>query len=232
MKQALKTLARNYARSHGWDFIKAPSLQHFLTSRNVDVVIDVGANDGGFGRHLRQWGYSGHILSFEPGQKAFDALSKASARDPLWNVGRYAAGAERGELTLNVSESSVFSSFKTANQAGRDFDPNIAVVATERVPVITLDSMNSVYERPFLKIDTQGYEEEVLKGATELLKRCVGVQLELPVDHLYDGVWKLEEAIATMRGYGFVLAQCTPTNPRHPDDASAAEFDGVFRRID
>jgi hypothetical protein len=47
----------------------------------------------------------------------------------------------------------------------------------------------------------------VLDGATETLKRCVGVQLELPIGHLYEGVWSFREALDYMDGLGFVLAQ-------------------------
>jgi SAM-dependent methyltransferase len=43
-----------------------PDLVAFLISRNVDLVLDVGANVGQFGTDLRRYGYKGEILSFEP----------------------------------------------------------------------------------------------------------------------------------------------------------------------
>jgi hypothetical protein len=83
----------------------------------------------------------------------------------------------------------------------------------------------------FLKIDVQGTEKAVLVGATETLKRCVGVQLELPMrTPIPKGVWSFREALDYMDGLGFVLAQNVPTNSFTDDRASAIEFDCVFRR--
>lgn len=230
LTQGGKVAFRSVIRQRGWDLVKTPTLHSFLASREVDLVIDVGANDGGYGKHLRKWGYKGRVLSLEPTTQAFAALSDAARADALWQVRKVAAGAEPGNAVINVSRNSEFSSFRTASAAGYDFDPAIEIASTESVEIVPLDGLEIEASRPFLKIDTQGFEEEILKGATNLLKRCAGVQLELPVEHLYEGVWAFEEAIAAMRRYGFSIAQMTPTNPRHPDLASAVEFDCIFRR--
>lgn len=232
MKQSVQRLIRHVVRSRGYDLVRAPHLHAFLASRDVGLVIDVGANNGGYGSYLRRWGYRGEILSLEPTSAAFAQLSARTARDPRWQAVQFAAGSTPGRAKINVSRNSEFSSFRSVSDLGLAYDPLIEVATVEDVGVVTIDGLlPSPGKNPFLKIDTQGFEREVLNGAKTLLNTCVGVQLELPVEHLYEGVWSLTEAIDFMKGAGFAIAQMTPTNPRHPDLASAVEFDCVFRRI-
>lgn len=204
----------------------------FLRSRNVDLVFDVGANEGDYAQQIRRWGYDGKIVSLEPTSDAHGKMVAAMKHDPNWTGLHCAAGAEAGEAQINVSQNTKFSSILSASEAGRAFDPNINPVAVETVPVIPVDSLLGHHpcDRPYLKIDTQGFEQMVLAGAQDLLKRCVGVQLELPIEHLYEGVWSFEEALAYMRERGFLPAQMTPVTAMTRDKASFTEFDCVFRR--
>lgn len=179
-------------------------------------------------------GYRGRIHSFEPLPAAFTELQGHAADDPLWEVSNVGVGSKAGKLEINVAKNSVFSSFRPLSDLAGKFDPNSQTVETLKVPVVTLDkALASTKARSiFIKIDTQGFEQEVLAGAKALLKRAVGVQLELPVDHLYEGVWSFNEALAAMDGYGFVPAQFRMVNPRVGDRAAAVEFDVIFRRKD
>lgn len=70
----------------------------------------------------------------------------------------------------------------------------------------------------------------MLAGATQLLPRCVGLQLELPVEHLYENVWSFAEAVTQLDRLGFLPAQFRMVNPIHDDPASGIEFDCIFRR--
>jgi hypothetical protein len=60
----------------------------FLRSRNVDLVIDVGANVGQYAASLRKAAHAGWIVSFEPVAAAYEELAALANKDPLW---RYAA---------------------------------------------------------------------------------------------------------------------------------------------
>lgn len=229
-----KKHVRNFARARGYDFVKAPNLHTFLAAHAVEAVYDVGANDGGYGRYLRRWGYRGEIVSFEPTPSTFARLALATASDPKWTALDLALGATAGCLDINVSRDDRFSSFKPLATDALAFDPAAAVVDSVKVDVRRLDelmaNLTPKRRQRFLKLDVQGFEREVLDGAGDTLAGFVGVQLELPVEQLYDGVWSLEEAIADMRRRGFVVAQMTPTNPSHQHPASAFEFDTIFRR--
>jgi FkbM family methyltransferase len=211
---------------------KAPNILTFLEVHNVDLVLDVGANVGQYGRGIRERGYKGRIWSFEPVMSAFDELQAYTRRDAHWDVTRSAIGAASSEATINVSELSVFSSLKDANQTALALDPRAAVVEKQNVQVAALDDLlkGEAAKNIFLKIDTQGYEREVLEGASTLRGKLAGIQLEIPVDNLYDDVWSFPECITYMDSLGYTPAQFKTVQPRRNDRASAIEFDCVFRR--
>ncbi len=218
-------------RAFGYELQKTPGQADFLNSRNVDLILDVGANRGQYARAMRRQGYKGRMISFEPVSAVFEQLSLHASRDRLWDAMHCAVGASAGVAEINVSRNTVYSSIRPQTSMSRDFSRRSAVVATEKVEVITLERFAADQARAiFLKIDTHGYEQEVLAGAGGMLDKCVGVQLELPVEHLYEGVWSFAEALHVMDDLGFVPAQFRMVNPLHDDPASGIEFDCIFRR--
>jgi hypothetical protein len=143
-----------------------------------------------------------------------------------------ALGAAAGRAVLNVSRASVFSSILEQSPAAQRFNAAAAVARQEEVTVACLDDLFAPFRNRivFLKIDTQGYERQILEGAHEALSKVVGVQLELPLVHLYKDTWSLADALVYMGEEGFVLAQLTPVTCLREDPVSAIEIDGVFRR--
>jgi FkbM family methyltransferase len=230
----IRSLAKAMLRKKGLQLVREPDLAMFLAVHQVDLVLDIGANVGQFAQGLRRSGYHGRIHSFEPIGDVFDQLAQASSGDPLWSATRSAVGATPGEVAINVSALSVLSSIKPGTPAAAAFDARSAVIRTETVPVTTIADILSqdAGGAVFLKVDTQGYEEEVLAGARPVSDRIVGLQLELPISHLYADVWSFEEAVASVRSLGFTPAQFRTVNTVPGDPASALEFDCVFRRID
>ena len=82
-----------------------------LRHSHIDLVIDIGANEGQFAKELRAGGYSGRIVSFEPLSAAHRRLLQESNRDSAWHVHpRCALGDRLGEIELNISGNSVSSS--------------------------------------------------------------------------------------------------------------------------
>ena len=203
----------------------------FFDTRAIDLVLDVGANVGQFGESLRAGGYRGRIVSFEPVQSAFEALTRKAAADGNWQTHRCALGAESGETEIHVSQLSVCSSILDLAPNALMHDPRIAVDHAERVPVRTLDEVAAnLSGNLLLKIDTQGYERQVLEGGRQTLARALGVLMELPVIHVYRGEWKFQEAVQSMEDAGFVLAQVQAVGFHGQDPAAAVDFDCLFRR--
>lgn len=205
-----------------------------LERHGVDAVLDVGANDGGYASSLRQGGYTGAIVSFEPLSEAHAALLQAAQDDPLWQVApRCALGSHAGELQINVAGNSKSSSLLPMMQSHVDAAPYSAVVATEPVPVRRLDDLDlpafTAAENPFLKIDTQGYEMPVLEGAVQSLQHCVGVQAELSLLPLYEGQALYRDVIAWLEARGFELWSLIP-GFSDPVSGRQLQMDGIFFR--
>lgn len=146
-------------------------------------------------------------------------------------VTQCAVGAAPGTARINVLRNTVYSSIQPQTGMAAEFSGKSAVVATETVRVITLDELvDDPTSAIIQKIDTQGFEQQVLAGAAQLLPRCAGLQLELPVEYLYRNVWSFAEAVTHLDGLGFLPAQFHMVNPIHDDSASGIEFDCIFRR--
>ena len=225
---------RRLVRRAGIDIEWRHTILFDLLERNhVDVVLDVGANEGQFGRRLRAWGYRGRIISFEPLRDAFTVLERHAARDRRWEVHRMAVGAENGTAELNVAGATVFSSLLPPDPALEAVFPTATVQRTETVEVRTLDSMfeslGIIGGRPFLKIDVQGFEHAVMQGAGRTLERVCGAQVELTLTRLYLGESTMGEIIADFERRGFVLSLIEPV-AYNPASGALLSLDAAFFR--
>lgn len=197
------------------DFVRA-----LLERLAIDCVFDVGANVGQYGRYLRDLGYAGRILSFEPGPQMVAALRQASAGDPLWDVFPIALGEERGALPLNIMKLDAMSSFLPPEVQQSEVYARLNVVDhVVEVEVSTLavlfDDLQTRYgfSRPFLKLDTQGYDLRVAQGASDKLARFCAIQSEMAVRRLYAGCPHMTESLATFDGMGFDLIGIHKVHP-------------------
>jgi FkbM family methyltransferase len=135
-------------------------------------------------------------------------LSKRAVNDPKWIIApRAAVGAKAGTAQINIAQNSFSSSLLPVTATSTDAAPKSAFIGTVQTPVITLDECDLVDRgaNTFIKVDTQGFEMEVLKGATELLKTAKGVQLEMSFTPMYDGAPDFETLYRFMLDRGFEL---------------------------
>jgi len=200
----------------------------------VSCVIDVGANAGQYGAALREWGYGGRIVSFEPQPEAHRRLAQRAARDPRWRVApRMALGERDGEVELAISAESDMSSLLPQSALLQRISPSSRIVGRERVRIARLDDVIEDYlepgERPFLKIDTQGYEAQVLAGARGLLARLAGIQLEMPLVRCYEGERDFRNLIEDLAAAGFSPFLFMPGYFERKL-ARQLQIDGVFMR--
>ena len=228
----LRRLIRRTVRRAGFQRTIAPTFVDVMRHHDVDVVLDVGANDGDYGREIRDAGYTGRIVSFEPASATFARLQAATAADPLWTAVQLGVGEEAGQLELSNSVMDVYSSFKAPSAVGGEAS-GIHAVSTETVDVVRLDDWLAQHphylSRTYLKIDTQGFEGEVLRGAGATLDRFVAVQGELGLTTLYEGQEDWLTIVNWMRGRGFEVATMV-CNSADRQRATATEYDIVFTR--
>jgi FkbM family methyltransferase len=224
-------------RARTWDL--STHLRNLFRSLEIDCVIDVCANRGQYRDVLRdEVGYDGHVVSFEPIPENAAMLKQRGARDPKWIVYQYALGAQAGTQPFNVMKHDVFSSFLVPdNSHTQQFDAFNAVARVEQVSVHRLDAMiDEIAERTgarnfFLKLDTQGFDLEVIKGAEGCLPRVRGIQSEIAVKPIYKHMPDYLASMQTFEQKGFdvtglfavtrdkalraVEFDCTLVNSRH-----------------
>lgn len=146
------------------------------------TILDVGAHDGLLTIPLARLP-GARVIAFEPLPSAHARLAAACAALPNVALRREALGAAPGTLTLSVPVLGGVAQEQWASLA-KDYDA-FASVGAERhdVPVITLDSLG-LDDVTHIKLDAEGYEQEVLEGARETLTRCRPVlSLELEERH-------------------------------------------------
>jgi FkbM family methyltransferase len=209
-------LVQRALRRAGFELIRRrPHVPELLAAHGVDLVLDVGASVGRFAEHLRARGYRGRIVSFEPLPEAFEELRRKAARDGAWTALPMGLGSEERSSTLHVSRATDYSSVLTPMPALVRFAG--PAVETSREQAIILQPLDAVFptvvrngERPFLKLDTQGYEREIVLGARTSLARMIGAQLELSPSPLYEGESTLAEMITFLDYSGFVPVLIEP----------------------
>ncbi len=155
-------------------------------------VLDVGANVGQFGIDIRWHGFDGQILSFEPVSQTFTLLTKTIKKRQPWKALQLGLGSIESEQTINVSGNAGLStSLLTMGSVHLANFPESATVSTQRVTISTVDKQLEILgidpRHIMLKLDVQGYESEVLKGASQSLSRIPLCYLEVSMVPLYEG---------------------------------------------
>jgi FkbM family methyltransferase len=209
-------------------------LSHLHRSE-TDLVLDVGANAGQFALEMFNAGFMGRIISFEPLSSTHAALSEAARNNPMWEVApRCGLGATVGNHVINIAGNSFSSSFRPMLKRHLEAAPDSAYIGIETSPIETLAS---VIARRFpggigrfaLKIDTQGFENDVLDGLGAQIEHCTAVLLELPLAPLYGDASDLPTLFKRLVECNFC---CVGVSPGHKNTRTgdAIEVDGLFVR--
>jgi FkbM family methyltransferase len=189
-------------------------LAQLMKTYGTGLVLDVGANEGQYALELRYNGYRGEIVSFEPLSTAYSELQKVALLDSHWKVVNAALGSVVHSSTINIAGNSTSSSLLGMLPAHEQAAPTSVYVDTETIHVDTLDRvlplLDSWIGSVWLKIDTQGYEAEVLKGALNSLGQIECIQLEMSLISLYEGAESFETILSWMLDHKFRLVGLQP----------------------
>lgn len=205
-----------------------------LQRHQIDLVFDVGANEGQYAHALRErCAYTGRIVSFEPVPEAFAVLAPRTRLDALWDCERVALSDREGEAEINVGPATVLSSLLVSRKA---FDGTPLAARgwrSESVVLTTLDraapSHMGGQERILVKIDVQGSEPQVLLGGEATLSRVALVECELPMIALYDGQRSFRQLIDQLDDLGFSPISVQP-NMIDSSSGYVVDVDIVFVR--
>lgn len=230
---------KSLARLFGYELInrrRCPTLDahlgQILQRRRIDLVIDAGANTGQFAAALRKQGYRGLILSFEPVAATFRKLQSNARRDKRWQVFQLALSDRAETLSINTFGASDLSSVLPLNATGEDLYRAAGSGRPETIEADTLDNVlraqASSAASVLLKMDTQGFDLKVFRGAAETLKHVEVVVSELSFQPIYVGMPGYREMLSEYEAAGFAVSGFHPVSRR--PDLTAIEMDCVLVR--
>jgi FkbM family methyltransferase len=195
----------------------AASAERGLSPR---TIIDVGAFEGDWSKMARRIWPNGQMLMFEPNlakQKCLTLVADQIGSSLFCEL----LGAEDNTIvSYNVMES--------GSSVLSERSPLDRVV--ERRGLRRIDSILQEIEAPaLLKIDTQGYEIEILKGSTSILQKIDAILLEVAIIEINEGAPLLHEVLAYMKSIGFVTYDILEIH-RRPLDGALNQIDILFVR--
>lgn len=195
-----ETLGRDILMNRGFEEAERQSI--YELARTSTTAIDVGANIGIVTLDMaRAVGPDGSVLAVEPILSSADRLRENLRLNSVENVSVHvlAAGETDGYIEMRETSDSAF------NTSLSVADPHLKVTATEQVEVAPLDSVWAEAGYPgvsFVKIDVEGAEMGVLRGATELLDKlhpALMIEANTPRS--------LQELVAFLSDFGYTYSQ-------------------------
>lgn len=190
----------------------APSLEHAEVLREIhfDHLIDVGANRGQFSLMTRQIKPGIVVHAFEPLAEEAAVYRKVFQGESNVFLTETALGDSDGTATIHVSGRADSSSLLPIGELQSKLFPNTAEVGTKTISVRRLDGLPELWKqwnRALLKLDVQGFELSVLKGAREALSHCAFVYAECSEVPLYEGQALYPEVAGFLAKEGFQPAR-------------------------
>jgi len=183
------------------------SIVRNLKDLNIGSVFDVGANVGQFGLDVRRHGFGSLIVSYEPVQESFEILSQTIKQHQPWTAFQLGLGAEESKRSINISgNDGLSSSLLKMGATHLETFPSSATVSQQTISISTIDKQLEILGiRPqelLLKLDVQGFEAEVLKGASQSLSKIPLCYIEVSITPLYEGEITFLPILMELSKYG------------------------------
>ena len=203
-------------------------------SLQLQTILDIGANAGQFGHACRLAFPKCRLYSFEPLEGPFSELSALADKDDLWEINNFAFGSADGETEIHADEYSPSSSILPMANSHQEHFPQTGRTISRTIKIRRLESFLSgmTLEKPALmKLDVQGYEAEVLKGAGAALAAIDYVICEVSYHQLYKNQPLFAEIHDLFSDQGFyfkgLFDQCAS-----PKTGEILQGDAIFTRCE
>lgn len=210
MKQKLNTYLTRISGYHLAKSSPNPVVDLFnsnwIKSMQLGTVIDVGANAGQFAKSVRAAMPAVQIISFEPIPAEYKKLNQAFAGDGNFTSYQCALGDETGTVAFQENEFSPASSIIETTGLQKEYYPVTGTTKLIEVEIARLDDKlksSRLRKQVFLKIDVQGYEDRVIRGATELLRDVSVVYVECSFRQFYKDQPLFQDIYDLLRQQGF-----------------------------
>jgi len=183
------------------------------------IVLDIGAHVGGFSLLFGSCvGKNGKVLAFEPNPKTFESLQQKAKDNPLFNIipYNYACTKEKGKFTFNYSDPSFgtgmnggfFDSLKLGDQIKQFHGYQIEVNGVNILEFLNENHSNELDKIKFIKTDTEGFDKEVLKTLSPLIKKNRPVLMVEAFVNLTEE--EMEDYYNTLKSFDYEIYDVSP----------------------
>jgi FkbM family methyltransferase len=225
---SLTRIIRKIVRARGFDMIHYAPWDNLFATFAIDLILDVGANAGQTYDSFRWAGFKGPICSFEPNPEMFHRLEQKPGF--LWQRFQCALSSQSGRLKFNITNDDNACSLQARLQSSPG---NIQMVKEIIVPAWRLDEwwpkQGFSAKNVFLKIDAEGHDLEVIKGASGVLDRIPLIMAEVAPQPRYQGEPPLPEVVNFMDQLGFCVCRVEKNSLNRTAGIDTA-FDIIFAK--
>ncbi len=180
MRSAIANFLKAFLRGLGFQVFRTNRLGHDPLQDIVEIsaqygipietIFDVGAHRGGSTSAFRNRFPNAKILCFEPDPVSFELLSGQFAPDQQVNVFRQALADKPGIMPFHIYPNSFINSLNSNAPFAQTYGATAEVIEVEVSTIDIVVQINSIDRINFLKVDTEGFEPQVLQGAIDTLK--------------------------------------------------------------
>jgi FkbM family methyltransferase len=230
---------RKWFNAFGFDLVRIRNSPKFtllgLKKISFGTIIDVGANEGQFARSFLNYFPQAQFYCFEPVQepyrKLLDWAETKNGKIACFNI---ALGDHEGVVEMHLhNDHTPSSSLLQATDQCHQIYPQTQSESMINVRLTTLDEVlkDVMFQMPgkiLLKLDVQGFEDRVLRGAPRILALCDACVLEVSLDLLYDGQAMFTDLVDIFRQAGLIYRG--NLNQTYGDDGRVVFLDALFMR--
>ncbi len=178
----------------------------WLQEQNFKSIVDIGANVGQFGKKIRQYYPDAKLFSFEPIPFVCDELNLNFKDDKNFKSFNVGLGDSDGKTKFFMN---LFSDSSSMLPVGELHKKNFPYTKDEIEIEVTVKQLDNCFEKgelekPYLvKIDVQGFEEQVINGGIEVIKNADMIITESSYKELYEGQSLFDSLYEKLKGFGF-----------------------------
>jgi len=230
----IKSLIKNLISYSGYNIYKRGIIHQFesksmlaglermkLLGINPDIIVDIGAAKGSWSENAMSFWPNSQYELIEPLTEQNDALKALSSHYEKLNYHLAVAGETQGETWLNVTsdlDGSGIYGYKEKN--------------ARKVPMMTIDEVvKNTTGSLMIKLDTHGYELQILKGAKAALQRTELLVIEVYGFYVSPTAPLFHELSTFLNSLGFRLIDIVDV-VRRPGDNAFWQADAFYLKKD
>lgn len=214
MRARLNALIKSALNAAGLDVLRLNRSPHHtllgLKALPINTIVDVGANRGQFAAEIRQVFPAAELYCFEPLAEPFAELQRWAAPQRRVKVFNVALGEKQEERTMFLHTThSPSSSLLQSTEICSELYPQTQAQKPVTIKLTTLDNvLGEVALQPdvLIKLDTQGYEKQVIAGGVETFRRAAACIIEANLFQLYENQPTFAELVSLLDQLGFRYA--------------------------